>query len=340
MQLVRVDDIADGACVLDLDAHGRPTVSGFVVELDGATPDQADAVLASDRYRMPVVVGVARRPMSRAASRISRCLTCTLSLASSEAETVQVREIDSELQRISDVIEGCPTAATTLAGLLGVTAKMNVKDALLVESLAFSTLLGGSEFVRWRAQRERAASPLESEPVALRRSGDKLIVTLNAPDRRNAFSSPMRDALLEALAVAEADASLTVYLNGAGGAFSSGGDLNEFGSAPDIATAHLIRIRQSVGWSLDGLRHRTVAQLHGACIGAGIELPAFAGRVLVGADTAARLPELTMGLIPGAGGTVSITRRIGRWRTAYMALTNRPIDAETMLAWGLADGRM
>ena len=50
-----------------------------------------------------------------------------------------------------------------------------------------------------------------------------------------------------------------------------------------------------------------------------------------------RLPEIAMGLIPGAGGTVSITRRIGRWRTAYLALSGLPIDAPTALDWGLVD---
>jgi enoyl-CoA hydratase/carnithine racemase len=49
------------------------------------------------------------------------------------------------------------------------------------------------------------------------------------------------------------------------------------------------------------------------------------------------LPEVGMGLIPGAGGTVSIPRRIGRHRTAWLALTGNTIDAGTALAWGLAD---
>ncbi len=49
------------------------------------------------------------------------------------------------------------------------------------------------------------------------------------------------------------------------------------------------------------------------------------------------LPELGLGLIPGAGGTVSVTRRIGRWRTAYLVLSGRTIDADTALDWGLID---
>jgi enoyl-CoA hydratase/carnithine racemase len=85
------------------------------------------------------------------------------------------------------------------------------------------------------------------------------------------------------------------------------------------------------------LRDRVRADLHGACIGAGIELPAFAGRLSARPDTLIRLPEIVMGLIPGAGGTVSITRRVGRWRTAYLALSGLPIDAPTALDWGLVD---
>ena len=49
------------------------------------------------------------------------------------------------------------------------------------------------------------------------------------------------------------------------------------------------------------------------------------------------MPELRLGLIPGAGGTVSLTRRIGRWRTAYLALTGLPIGARDALQWGLVD---
>ncbi|MCW2550649.1 MAG: enoyl-CoA hydratase, partial [Mycobacterium sp.] len=54
-------------------------------------------------------------------------------------------------------------------------------------------------------------------------------------------------------------------------------------------------------------------------------------------DSVLGLPELALGLLPGAGGTVSITRRIGRWRTAYLVLSGRTIDAATALDWGLVD---
>jgi enoyl-CoA hydratase/carnithine racemase len=66
-------------------------------------------------------------------------------------------------------------------------------------------------------------------------------------------------------------------------------------------------------------------------------MAAFCGRVHSDPDAVFGLPELTLGLIPGAGGTVSVTRRIGRWRTAYLVLSGRTIDATTALRWGLID---
>ena len=91
------------------------------------------------------------------------------------------------------------------------------------------------------------------------------------------------------------------------------------------------------GLALDRLRKRARAHVHGRCIGAGVEVPAFAGDVWADPETTFELPELGLGLIPGAGGTVSLPRRIGAQRTAWMALTGRPIDATTALDWGLID---
>jgi enoyl-CoA hydratase/carnithine racemase len=82
---------------------------------------------------------------------------------------------------------------------------------------------------------------------------------------------------------------------------------------------------------------RVEARLHGACMGAGIELAAFARRVVAAPDAAIGLPEVTLGLVPGAGGTVSVTARIGRHRTALLALSGKTVDAATALDWGLVD---
>src|SRR5699024_3995888 len=89
--------------------------------------------------------------------------------------------------------------------------------------------------------------------------------------------------------------------------------------------------------TLRRIADRLTVRLHGHGVGAGIEIPAFAERVIAEPDTLIGLPGLSLGLIPGAGGTVSLRRRIGRHRTAFLGLTGQLLDADTALAWGLID---
>ncbi len=126
-------------------------------------------------------------------------------------------------------------------------------------------------------------------------------------------------------------------LRGEGPSFCSGGDLDEFGTFSDPAAAHVVRLATSIGRSIAALGPRLVVRVHGPCAGSGVELPAFADRVSARADFTAALPEIGLGLIPGAGGTASITRRVGRHRMALLALGGRAIDAATALRWGLVD---
>jgi len=134
-----------------------------------------------------------------------------------------------------------------------------------------------------------------------------------------------------------ADPHRRLRLRGNGPAFCAGGDLREFGLTSDPSTAHAIRMLRSPGRLLAQCADRAEITLHGACVGAGIELPAFAGQLNARPDASLRLPEVAMGLIPGAGGTVSISRRCGRQRTAFLALTGRAVDAPTAHSWGLVD---
>jgi enoyl-CoA hydratase/carnithine racemase len=148
----------------------------------------------------------------------------------------------------------------------------------------------------------------------------------------------MRDALVEALDLAATDPDIrSVIVSAAGKCFSAGGDLNEFGDAPDPAIAHTIRSVRLPAASLARCAKRVTFLVHGACIGAGIEIAAFGARVQAKPDAFFQLPEINFGLIPGAGGCVSIPRRIGRQRTAYLALSACKLDAATALEWGLID---
>jgi enoyl-CoA hydratase/carnithine racemase len=174
--------------------------------------------------------------------------------------------------------------------------------------------------------------------VLVRRYGDALHLTLDRPERRNAYGREMRDALVAALDIALLDDAVTeVVLAGNGPSFCSGGDLGEFGIQSDLATAHLVRTRGGAARPLHHLRDRVTVRVHGSCVGAGIELPAFASRIVADPGAVFRLPELGMGLIPGAGGTVSLPRRIGRWRTLHLVLSGCSLAADRALNWGLVD---
>jgi enoyl-CoA hydratase/carnithine racemase len=228
-----------------------------------------------------------------------------------------------------DVLRAVNPAGPTLAGVV-------------TESLAYSTLQAGPEFARWLDERGPARMPDIADPVLAQRDGDTLRIKFNRPQRHNAFSTDARAALLEALAVAQLDPSVTgIVLSGNGPSFCSGGDLAEFGAFADPASAHLARTRHSPALALDALTARLGrscrAEVHGRVMGSGLEMAAFCGWVVAHYDSVFGLPELGLGLIPGAGGTVSVTRRIGRWRTAYLVLSGHTVDADTARAWGLVD---
>jgi enoyl-CoA hydratase/carnithine racemase len=233
-----------------------------------------------------------------------------------------------------------PQASVVLAQVLRATARLAVPAALNVESLAYSALLGGTEFQRWLASRtRRQAQPTGPEPAVIASRNDAAMhMTLNRPARRNAYSRELRDALVEALMVPALDETITsVIITGAGPSFCSGGDLDEFGMTPDPVTAHFVRTSAGAAGLLHRIASRTEVRVHGASVGAGVELAAFASRVVADPGATFRLPEVGMGLIPGAGGTVSIPRRIGRWRTLYLALSGAVLDAQTATHWNLAD---
>ncbi len=246
---------------------------------------------------------------------------------------------DDDLAPILESVRNSPLASMAAVQLLRHSEALSVHEGLIAESLVYSTLQSGPEFQGWLTSHTPKHRKPNLEPaVRVERSGDRIHLLFNRPEKRNAFSAEMRDAFAEGLQVALADPSVAeVVVSGRGPSFCSGGDLDEFGSLPDPATAHAIRSTRNVGRMISSCRERVRFELQGACVGAGMELPAFSGNVRAAEDTFFHLPEVALGLVPGAGGTVSIPRRIGRERTAYLALSRARIDAETALRWGLID---
>lgn len=260
-----------------------------------------------------------------------------------DRRAITVASITATLVDLTARAERWPIAAAVCEDVLrSVDPAGPALPGVMTESLAYSTLQAGPEFARWLAERGPATMPVIADPVQADRDGDSLRIAFNRPQRHNAFSTDARAALLEALTVAQLDSSIDeVVLTGNGPSFCSGGDLAEFGTFRDPASAHLARTRYSPALALDALTARLGkacrAQVHGQVLGSGLEMAAFCGRIEAAPDSVFGLPELSLGLIPGAGGTVSVTRRIGRWRTAYLVLSGRTLDANGALAWGLID---
>ncbi len=278
------------------------------------------------------------------AAALTSLAAVSVALAEPQASAPALRGFDcvvvseDERRRLEDSVHANPLASLALVQLLR-DGSRSVEAGLVAESWVYSMLQAGPEFARWREARSpREPKPDAGDPLRVERDAATLRLVFDRPAKRNAFSRALRDSLSEALALARLDDSLrTIEISGAGPDFCSGGDLDEFGSFVDVVTAHAARTTRSPAREVAGLAPRVVCRLHGACIGAGIELPAFAGRVVARADARFRLPEVGMGLVPGAGGTASLPRRIGRQRTAWLAITGETIDAETALAWGLVD---
>jgi enoyl-CoA hydratase len=178
--------------------------------------------------------------------------------------------------------------------------------------------------------------------LATERHGDHvLVVTLNRPEARNAINTAMgRDlvALFETLALGEDGDTRCVVLTGAGDrAFCAGGDLKERRGMTDAAWAAQHLVFERAARALLGCPIPVIGAVNGAAFGGGCEIAAACDFLY--ADPAARfaLTEVTLGIIPGMGGTQTLARRVGAARAKELVLTGQPFGAPEAAAWGLVN---
>lgn len=164
------------------------------------------------------------------------------------------------------------------------------------------------------------------------------VLTITRPEKLNALDRATLAALGDRLAALAADAALRVLvITGAGPkAFVAGADISEFeGLSPDEAT-RLARQGQAVLDRLESLPVPTIAAINGYALGGGCEL-ALACTFRLVADTARiGLPETSLGLIPGFGGTQRLARAVGRQQALELILTWRQVGADEAVRLGLA----
>lgn len=164
-------------------------------------------------------------------------------------------------------------------------------------------------------------------------------VTLNRPEALNAYSVQMRDDLYEVLrAIKDDDEVRVAIVKGTGDkAFCAGADLKEFLTAPSAIEARQIRFRRDL-WNLFlSVPQPLIAAVHGYVLGSGMEIAACCDIRIASEDAVFGLPEVGLGIIPGAGGTQTIPRLIGLSKSLEMLLTNRWIPADEAYKFGLVN---
>jgi enoyl-CoA hydratase len=165
--------------------------------------------------------------------------------------------------------------------------------------------------------------------------GAVAVVALNRPQAMNALCAGLIDELGEALRGFDADEAIgCIVVTGNEKAFAAGADIKEMKdkSYADVANEDFITGDWEV---LADLRTPTIAAVSGYALGGGCEVAMMADMIVAADSAKFGQPEITIGTIPGAGGTQRLTRAVGKSLAMYMNLTGEFVDAETALRAGL-----
>ncbi|EKF7057020.1 2,3-dehydroadipyl-CoA hydratase [Escherichia coli] len=161
-----------------------------------------------------------------------------------------------------------------------------------------------------------------------------LLLTLNRPAARNALNNALLTQLVNELEAAATDSSISVcVITGNARFFAAGADLNEM-AEKDLA-ATLNDTRPQLWARLQALNKPLIAAVNGYALGAGCELALLCDVVVAGESARFGLPEITLGIMPGAGGTQRLIRSVGKSLASKMVLSGESITAQQALQAGL-----
>jgi len=156
--------------------------------------------------------------------------------------------------------------------------------------------------------------------------GDIAVITLNNPPV-NGLGLSTRQAIADGVIQANADAAVkAIVVTGAGKAFSGGADIKEFGSPKALQEPNLL----SVILLLENSAKPVVAAIHSVCMGGGLELALGCHYRIAAPGTSVALPEVKLGLVPGAGGTQRLPRVLGVEAALNMIVSGEPVKSELL----------
>ncbi|MFH2811716.1 2,3-dehydroadipyl-CoA hydratase PaaF [Enterobacter ludwigii] len=166
------------------------------------------------------------------------------------------------------------------------------------------------------------------------RHGRVLQLTLNRPAARNALNNALLEQIADALDAAAADRDVSVcVIYGNARCFAAGADLNEMAEKDLPAT--LNDIRPQLWARINAFNKPLIAAVNGFALGAGCELTLLCDVVIAGDNARFGLPEITLGIMPGAGGTQRLIRSVGKSLASKMVLTGESITAQQAQRAGL-----
>jgi 3-hydroxyacyl-CoA dehydrogenase len=166
--------------------------------------------------------------------------------------------------------------------------------------------------------------------TTLTRDGDVAILTLNSPPV-NALSAKVREGLFEGFKQAGASDAKAIVLICEGRTFIAGADISEFGGA--MAGPSLFDVQDM----MEGSPKPVIAAIHGTALGGGLEVALCAHYRVAVPSARVGLPEVALGLLPGAGGTQRLPRIVGVEAALDMVTSGRHVPAKQALAMGLVD---
>jgi enoyl-CoA hydratase/carnithine racemase len=168
------------------------------------------------------------------------------------------------------------------------------------------------------------------EAIIYEKRGHLAYVTLNRPKALNAYNIRMRDELYEVLGAIRDDSEVrVVILKGAGEkAFCAGADLTEFLSAPPPVLARAARFERDVWGRFINIYKPFIAAMHGYVLGSGIEMSLCCDIRLCSEEAQFGLPEVTLGIIPAAGGSQTLSRVVGPAHALDLLLSGRRLKAD------------
>jgi enoyl-CoA hydratase len=161
-------------------------------------------------------------------------------------------------------------------------------------------------------------------------------LTLNRPEKLNAYDTATRDELCIVLSAINQDEEVRVLIiDGAGRGFCAGADIDEFGTAPSPCIARRVRFARDFFAMLFALPVPTIASIHGFAVGGGLELALYCDVRIAANDAVFSLPEVHFGMIPPAGGTQMLPRAARLAVALEVVLTARKLKADEAMRHGI-----